>query len=55
MTIGSYGVNYPADVSVTKGSNDMSAHVQSVAAGRTPSWCSAVTRWAPPRPTSWSP
>lgn len=32
MTIGSYGVNYPADVSVTKGSNDMSAHVQQMAA-----------------------
>jgi cutinase len=32
MSIGSYGVNYPADVSVTKGSNDMSAHVQSMAA-----------------------
>src|SRR5271165_7384426 len=31
-TIGSYGVNYPADVRVTKGSNDMSAHVQSMAA-----------------------
>ena len=31
-TIGEYGVNYPADVSVTKGSNDMSAHVQSMAA-----------------------
>src|ERR1700759_5780194 len=31
ITIGSYGVNYPADVSVTKGSNDMSAHVQSMA------------------------
>src|SRR6201995_4473441 len=31
-TIGSYGVNYPADLSVTKGSNDMSAHVQSMAA-----------------------
>src|ERR1700744_4013044 len=31
-TIGAYGVNYPADVSVTKGSNDMSAHVQSMAA-----------------------
>jgi cutinase len=30
--IGAYGVNYPADVSVTKGSNDMSAHVQSMAA-----------------------
>jgi cutinase len=28
MSIGEYGVNYPADVSVTKGSNDMSAHVQ---------------------------
>jgi cutinase len=32
MTIGSYGVNYPADVSVTKGSNDMSAHVQQMVA-----------------------
>lgn len=32
-TIGVYGVNYPADLSVTKGSNDMSAHVQSTAAG----------------------
>ena len=32
MTIGSYGVNYPADVSVTKGSNDMSAHIQQMAA-----------------------
>ncbi len=32
MTIGSYGVNYPADVSVTKGSNDMSGHVQQMAA-----------------------
>jgi cutinase len=32
MTIGSYGVNYPAAVSVTKGSNDMSAHVQQMAA-----------------------
>src|ERR1700733_954109 len=31
-TIGAYGINYPADVSVTKGSNDMSAHVQSMAA-----------------------
>jgi cutinase len=31
-SIGAYGVNYPADVSVTKGSNDMSAHVQSMAA-----------------------
>src|ERR1700742_3095926 len=33
-TIGAYGINYPADVSVTKGSNDMSAHVQSMAASR---------------------
>jgi cutinase len=32
MSIGAYGVNYPADVSVTKGSNDMSAHVQQMAA-----------------------
>jgi cutinase len=32
MSIGEYGVNYPADVSVTKGSNDMSAHVQQMAA-----------------------
>jgi cutinase len=32
MSIGSYGVNYPADVSVAKGANDMSAHVQSMAA-----------------------
>src|ERR1700759_686750 len=32
MTIGPYGVNDPADVSVTKGSNDMSAHVQQMAA-----------------------
>jgi cutinase len=32
MSIGSYGVNYPADVSITKGSNDMSAHVQQMAA-----------------------
>jgi cutinase len=32
MTIGSYGVNYPADVSITKGSNDMSTHVQQMAA-----------------------
>jgi cutinase len=31
-TIGAYGVNYPADVSVTKGSNDMSSHAQSMAA-----------------------
>jgi cutinase len=32
MSVGAYGINYPADVSVTKGSNDMSAHVQSMAA-----------------------
>jgi cutinase len=32
MTIGSYGVNYPADVSITDGSNDMSAHVQQMVA-----------------------
>lgn len=31
MTIGSYGINYPADVSITDGSNDMSAHVQQMA------------------------
>ena len=32
MTIGSYGVNYPANVEVAEGANDMSAHVQSMAA-----------------------
>ena len=32
MTIGSYGVNYPANVEVIEGSNDMSAHAQSMAA-----------------------
>jgi cutinase-like protein len=32
MTIGSYGVNYPADVSITDGSDDMSAHVQQMVA-----------------------
>jgi cutinase len=32
MSIDAYGVNYPADISVTKGSNDMSAHVQQMAA-----------------------
>jgi cutinase len=32
MSIGAYGVNYPADVSITDGSNDMSAHVQQMAA-----------------------
>jgi cutinase len=31
MSIGSYGVNYPADVSAAKGANDMSAHVQTMA------------------------
>jgi len=31
MPLGSYGVNYPADVSPAKGANDMSAHVQSMA------------------------
>ncbi len=31
MPIGSYGVNYPADVDPAKGANDMSAHVQSMA------------------------
>jgi cutinase-like protein len=32
MTIGSYGINYPADVTITDGSDDMSAHVQQMAA-----------------------
>jgi cutinase len=32
MSVGSYGVNYPADFSASKGANDMSAHVQSMAA-----------------------
>ena len=32
MTIGSYGVNYPANTEVDVGANDMSAHVQSMAA-----------------------
>jgi cutinase len=31
MPVGSYGVNYPADVDPAKGANDMSAHVQSMA------------------------
>ena len=31
MPIGSYGVNYPADIDPAKGANDMSAHVQSMA------------------------
>ena len=32
MSIGAYGVNYPANVSITTGSNDMSARVQQMAA-----------------------
>lgn len=32
MTIGSYGVNYPANTEVDVGANDMSAHAQSMAA-----------------------
>src|SRR3984885_15661828 len=32
MTIGSYGVNYPANISVDSGANDMSPHVQQMAA-----------------------
>jgi len=31
MPVGSYGVNYPADVDPSEGANDMSAHVQSMA------------------------
>ena len=31
VPVGSYGVNYPADVDPAKGANDMSAHVQSMA------------------------
>jgi len=31
MPVGSYGVNYPADVDPAKGANDMSARVQSMA------------------------
>jgi cutinase len=31
MPVGSYGVNYPADIDPAKGANDMSAHVQSMA------------------------
>src|SRR5436190_2186610 len=33
MTIGSYGVNYPANTEVDIAANDMSAHTQSMAAG----------------------
>jgi cutinase len=32
MTIGSYGVNYPADLTITDGSNDMSGHAQRMVA-----------------------
>jgi cutinase len=32
MTIASYGVNYPAEADIITGSNDMSAHAQSMAA-----------------------
>src|SRR5262245_42002684 len=31
MSVGVYGVNYPANISVGSGANDMSAHVQSMA------------------------
>jgi cutinase len=31
MSVGVYGVNYPADISTGSGANDMSAHVQSMA------------------------
>lgn len=31
VPVGVYGVNYPADVDPAKGSNDMSAHIQSMA------------------------
>lgn len=31
VSIGTYGVNYPANISVDSGANDMSAHVQSMA------------------------
>jgi cutinase len=32
MTIGSYGINYPADLTITDGSNDMSGHAQRMVA-----------------------
>jgi cutinase-like protein len=32
MTVGSYGINYPADVTITDGSSDMSAHAQQMVA-----------------------
>jgi cutinase len=31
MSVGAYGVNYPANISVDSGANDMSGHVQSMA------------------------
>ncbi|HZC51772.1 MAG TPA: cutinase family protein [Mycobacterium sp.] len=31
MPVGAYGVNYPANISVDSGANDMSAHVRSMA------------------------
>jgi cutinase len=31
MPVGAYGVNYPADISVDSGANDMAAHVQFMA------------------------
>ena len=31
MPIGAYGVNYPANITVDSGANDMGAHVQSMA------------------------
>ena len=31
MSVGAYGVNYPANISVESGAGDMSAHVQSMA------------------------
>jgi cutinase len=32
MSVGVYGVNWPADIAVSPGANDMTAHVQSMAA-----------------------
>src|SRR5437588_12962304 len=31
MSVGAYGVNYPANITTASGANDMSAHVQSMA------------------------
>ncbi|BBZ37615.1 putative cutinase cut2 [Mycobacterium conspicuum] len=31
MSVGAYGVNYPANITVDSGANDMAAHVQSMA------------------------